>query len=198
MNLLDLKSLFVSIGCNRLYAKLLAENDNSKNQVYFGPDFSALSLFPNQGIFSDGNTFKPIYKAKLDFWWVSATGVLSKAQGAKLILYPQYPEVRFSGFLQGCRESPSKILNARSKNRVLFMGVKADGIIVGFVADGESELSAEYRVRNAVPSIGVFTELILPVAGFTQSPRSGLLNELRRIHELGWIRPFLKSLFVKS
>jgi hypothetical protein len=187
MNLIDLKSLFVSAGCNRLYAKLLAENDNSKNQIYFGPDFSALSLFPNQGIISDGNTFKPIYKAKLDFWWISATGVLTQAQGAKLILYPQYPEVRFSGFLQGCRESPSKILNARLKNRVLFMGVTAHGTIVGFVADGESDLSAEYRLRHPVPSIGVFTELILPLPGLTQSPRSDLLKELRRIHELGWI-----------
>jgi hypothetical protein len=187
MNIAYLKSKFFELGCNRLYAKLLAENDNSKNQIYFGPDFSALSLFPNQGINPDGNPFKPIYKAKLDFWWLSPVGLLSNAPGSQLILYPQYPEVRFSGFLKGCRNGPNQLLNQRLKNRVLFMGVNPDGRIIGFVSDGESEISHEFISRYATPTIGVFVELILPIASTDESPRSGLLKELRRIHELGWI-----------
>jgi len=187
MNIGDLTAMFVAVGCNRLYAKILAENDNSKNQVYLGPDFSALSLFPNQGIITDGNPKKPIYKAKLDFWWLSPHGSLANAQGAKLILYPQYPEVRFSGFLLGCSNAPNKLLNQRLKNRVLFMGVANDGKIIGFVADGESILSAEFRAKHLAPTIGVFVELILPVSSAADSPRLGLLKELRRIHELGWI-----------
>jgi len=45
MNLAQLKGMFVARGCTRLYAKPLAANDNSKNQVYFGPGFNALNLF---------------------------------------------------------------------------------------------------------------------------------------------------------
>ena len=187
MNLDQLKARFVAAGCKRLYAKLLAENDNSKNQVYLGPDFSALSLFPNHGIFSEGNPAKPIYKAMLDFWWLSPLGSLSNAPGAKLILYPQYPEVRFSGFLIGCRDAPNSLLNQRLKNRVLFMGVHTDGRIIGYATDGESELSVEFRSKHPTTTIGVFVELNLPVSNAADSPRSGLLKELRRIHELGWI-----------
>lgn len=46
MNLVDLQSLFVKAGCKRLYAKSLAENDNSKNQIYFGSSLESLNLFP--------------------------------------------------------------------------------------------------------------------------------------------------------
>jgi hypothetical protein len=53
VTLADLQGLFADAGCDRLYAKPLAENDNSKNQVYFGPGFEALNLFPNQGIAPD-------------------------------------------------------------------------------------------------------------------------------------------------
>ena len=37
MNLAQLKARFLKVGARKLYAKPLAENDNSKNQVYFGP-----------------------------------------------------------------------------------------------------------------------------------------------------------------
>ena len=103
MNLGQLKSAFVSAGARKVYAKTLAENDNSKNQVYFGPDFQALNLFPSKDIYSEGKSGHPIFKAELLFSWLLPDGTVVAAPGAKLILYPQYPEVRFSGFLQGCR-----------------------------------------------------------------------------------------------
>lgn len=189
MSIDEIKARFVSSGCSRLYAKFLAENDNSKNQIYFGPDFSALSLFPNQGLLSEGSSTNPIYKARLDFWWLppDITRSLCKAPRAQLILYPQYPEVRFSGFLQGSPDSPSQLLNKRLKNRVLLMGVTSDERIIGFVVDGESELASEFRRRYLTPNMGVFVELLLPVSINAEDPRAGLLNELRRIHELGWI-----------
>ena len=37
MTIPEVTALFVRAGCESLYAKPLAENDNSKNQVYFGP-----------------------------------------------------------------------------------------------------------------------------------------------------------------
>ena len=45
MRLGELTDLFARVGCTQLYAKPLAPNDNSKNQVYFGPNFQALNLF---------------------------------------------------------------------------------------------------------------------------------------------------------
>ena len=141
MNLLQLKSLFVQAGCTRLYAKPLAENDNSKNQVYFGPDFQALNLFPNTGIFADSSTKNPIFKAKLHFGWLQSNAQFVKAPGAQLILYPQYPEVRFSGFLKGCVAAPSNLMAGRLVGRVLFLGVSLDQRVIGFVAGGDSEIS---------------------------------------------------------
>ena len=43
MNLEQLTALFAGKGSKKLYAKPLAENDNSKNQVYFGGGFQALN-----------------------------------------------------------------------------------------------------------------------------------------------------------
>lgn len=40
-------------GANRFYAKRLARNDNSKNQVYLGPGFEALNIIPHGNIETD-------------------------------------------------------------------------------------------------------------------------------------------------
>ena len=126
MNLTQLKTLFVQAGGVTLYAKPLAENDNSKNQVYFGPGFQALNLFPNAGIVPDSSPKNPIFKAKLHFGWLLPKGQIGNAPGAQLILYPQYPEVRFSGFLKGCKVAPSDLMASRIKGRILFIGVTPD------------------------------------------------------------------------
>jgi hypothetical protein len=127
MNFSQLKQLFVQAGAQRLYAKPLSENDNSKNQVYFGPGFQALNLFPNNGILPDSSSRNPIFKARLHFGWLLPNGMIAEAPNAKLILYPQYPEVRFSGFLQGCPAPPSALMQGRRAGRILFLGVRDDG-----------------------------------------------------------------------
>src|SRR5688572_1905445 len=86
-------------GASRLFVKRLSRNDNSKQQIYFGPDFAALNIFPNAGVVRDGTTFK----AGVRFAWVDDDGQPYPALGAQLIFYPDYPEVRFSGFLRGAR-----------------------------------------------------------------------------------------------
>lgn len=117
MNLTQLKGRFVADGCTKLYAKPLAANDNSKNQVYFGPGFNALNLFPNTGIFADSSPKNPIFKARLQFGWMLPNGQVTDAPNAQLILYPQYPEVRFSGFLKGCVDAPSDLMAGRMVGR---------------------------------------------------------------------------------
>ena len=48
-----LASIMSSYKIIRLYAKLLSENDNSKNQVYLGGGFSSLNLLPHSEIKTD-------------------------------------------------------------------------------------------------------------------------------------------------
>jgi hypothetical protein len=93
-----------SKGATRFIAKRLSPNDNSKNQIYLG---SAINAIPNKGIRVENEGGKrPRHIADVTFSWVTASGQISVAPHAKLILYPKYPEVRLSGFLLGSRMAP--------------------------------------------------------------------------------------------
>jgi hypothetical protein len=187
VNLSQLIALFVKVGARKLYSKPLAENDNSKNQVYFGPDFQALNLFPNTGVVADSSPKNPIFKTKLNFGWLTANGDVADAPGAQLILYPQYPEVRFSGFLKGCAAPPSSLMAGRMSDRVLFLAVTGDRRVVGFVVGGDEEIAAEFRSLGLSAPAGVFIELRLPTIPDETDSRTKLLAELHRINRLGWI-----------
>jgi hypothetical protein len=186
MNLRQLKQLFIQAGAEKLYAKPLSENDNSKNQVYFGLGFQSLHLFPNDGILPD-NKNKKIFKAKLRFGWLLQNGMVADAPEAQLILYPQYPEVRFSGFLKRCTTRPSSLMAERMVGRILFLGVTNDGRIIGFVVSKDSEVAADYLAQRLMLPLGVFFELSLPKIPDESESRKKLLAELGRVHHLGWI-----------
>jgi hypothetical protein len=187
MNLTHLRALFVKAGARRLYAKSLAENDNSKNQVYFGPGFQALNLFPTEGIAADSTLKEPNFKAKLNFGWLTESGAVSNAPRSQLILYPQYPEVRFSGFLKGCSSPPSKLMTDRQAGRVLFLAVTEDRKIVGFVVAASSEIACEFNSLGLATQTSVFAELSLPSLPSQNASKAFLLAELKRISEAGWI-----------
>jgi len=172
--------LVKSLGASKLYMKPLAENDNSKNQIYFGPDFSSIQIIPNQEILPDGNNFK----AKVDFYWLDDEGQISQAPHAQLILYPDYPEVRFSGFLLGVRNAPSDLMNKRLSGRVMFFGICDDGRMIGYVTTDKTTLAREILGLGGFDQIGVFINLPLQLGS---SAKSIILSELRRIHNLGWI-----------
>jgi len=183
----QLRALFARAGAKLLYAKELAENDNSKNQVYFGPSFAALNLFPNQGVLAESGSAKPIFKAKIPFAWLLESGATAPAPHAQLILYPQYPEVRFSGFLRGAESPPSALMASRDPGRVLFMAVTSSDQVLGYVANRESLIGAEFRALELPTTAGVFVELNLPDTPTEAQSRLTLISELGRIHRLGWI-----------
>jgi hypothetical protein len=187
MNIADLAKQFVAAGCKKLYAKALAENDNSKNQVYFGPGFHALNLFPNDGVYADSSPRNAIFKARLNFGWLLENGEVAKAPNAQLILYPQYPEVRFSGFLKACEQPPSHLMRERLQGRVLFLGVTEAKTVIGFVVDGGSPVALEFQQSYGLPDEGVFHEITLPGAASEFESKVLLLGELKRVYELGWI-----------
>ena len=187
MNLHQLKSLFVQVGCTKLFAKVLAENDNSKNQVYFAGEVAALNIFPSVQIFAENTKRGPSFKSRLNFAWLLANGQTAGAPGAQLILYSQYPEVRFSGFLKGCKAPPSDLMAARIDKRILFLGVTNDRRVLGFVVGPHSKIANEVYSADLSPTLGVFIEFALPSVPSAEASRSRLLSELNRVHGLGWI-----------
>jgi hypothetical protein len=200
VNLFQLQSLFSKAGCTKLYAKPLAENDNSKNQIYFAGAIEALNVFPSKEIFAENTRKGPSFKAQLHFEWLLENGSTVSAPSAQLILYSQYPEVRFSGFLLGCKAGPSELmadrqraknfppeLARRLKDRVLFLGITADRRTLGYVAAGNSQIALEFKAQHYPTAFIVFREVPLPFVEVGEAAKAKLLSELRRIHELGWI-----------
>jgi len=187
-SLTQLLDLMRHHGATRIYAKNLAPNDNSKNQVYLGGDFSALNVIPHGEIYSDATAIagavRDRAKARVKFFWVDEAG-RHRAPDTGLILYPKYPEVRMSGFLKGCPEAPSDIMRVRDEGRLLVLGITPDGEVLGYAMDAAHPVAVE--VRNCQwPMIGVFLELPLH-AGQAGSPKDRLLTELRRIWRMNWI-----------
>lgn len=186
MNLKNLKSLFANNGCNKIYIKKLSPNDNSKNQVYFGGSFEILNILPIFEIKTEeaGDWNKERFKASINFSWISDEGGNYPAPNAQLILYPKYPEVRFSGFLAKCENPPSELMTQRLADRLLFFSVTNKGTVLGYVASPTSEIASEFNNIPQVSEHGVFKVIELPQA---VNNRQKLLAELYRIHELGWI-----------
>ncbi len=187
MNLTNLKSLFIGNGCTKIYIKKLSPNDNSKNQVYFGGSFEILNILPISEIKNKeaGDWNKERFKASINFSWVGENGNLFPAPNAQLILYPKYPEVRFSGFLAKCQNPPSALMTQRLADRLLFFSVTKDGTILGYVADSNSEIANEFANQQNISEHGVFKVIELPQVA---NNKAKLINELLRIHELGWIK----------
>ena len=186
MNLTNLKSLFINNGCKKVYVKTLSPNDNSKNQVYIGGNFEILNILPLSEIITEeaGDWNKERFKAKINFSWIDDEGSIFPAPQAQLILYPKYPEVRFSGFLARCKKAPSELMTQRLAGRLLFFSVGQNGTILGYVTSPTSEIANEFNQTESDSVHGVFAVIDLPKA---KNNRAVLLGELKRIHELGWI-----------
>lgn len=186
MNLLNLKKLFIDNGCQKLYVKKLSPNDNSKNQVYLGGSFEILNIFPLSEIKTEeaGDWNRERFKASINFSWIGDDGNINPAPNAQLILYPKYPEVRFSGFLARCENPPSELMTQRLADRLLFLSISNKGEILGYVTAPNSELANEFNALQADDEIGIFKVIDLPK---TVNNKAKLLEELYRIHQLDWI-----------
>ncbi|HTB32766.1 MAG TPA: MvaI/BcnI family restriction endonuclease [Bacteroidia bacterium] len=185
MNLENLKSLFTDKGCQKIFVKKLSPNDNSKNQVYLGGGFEILNILPISKIetFGAGDWKRERFKAKINFSWIGDDSNIYPAPQSQLILYPKYPEVRFSGFLAQCANPPSELMTKRLADRLLFISVTSNGAILGYVASPSSLIAKEF---NSVKTsdVGVFKVIELLQ---TKNSKQLLLQELKRIHSQNWI-----------
>ncbi|MDY3319892.1 MvaI/BcnI family restriction endonuclease [Riemerella anatipestifer] len=186
MNLQNLKKLLIDNGCQKLYVKKLSSNDNSKNQVYLGGSFEILNIFPLSEIKTEeaGDWNRERFKASINFSWIGDEGNIYPAPNSQLILYPKYPEVRFSGFLAKCQNPPSELMTQRLADRLLFLSISNKGEILGYVTSPNSELAKEFNALQADDERGIFKVFCLPR---TVNNRAKLLDELYRIHQLDWI-----------
>lgn len=185
-----IKSAFRRLGVTTLLAKRLAENDNSKNQIYLGGSFEVLNLIP----FSDSRVVRSsqgraVIHATFPLSWLRDDGTTAPAPHAKLILYPQYPEVRLSGFLRGAAGAPAELLiaTARIAGRVLLLGVRPDRTVVG-CAFSPDDIVARQLTASGVFDVGdVLARIPLDDDA---ARRDRLLLALREIAEREWIESF--------
>lgn len=199
MVLEKLLCLFKKFSVKQVYLKKLSPNDNSKNQPYFGPHLTDLSFLPSGDIeASKSESNKAIsgrekikYQASLDLTWVDGSGNIYPAPNAKLIYYPQYPEVRFSGFMRGSGidisywMSPAK--KGRSPDRWLILGVNDSQKIFSYLATPDSYLASELNSMSLAPNYGVFSKIAISNRQVEIGTKQILFNKLAEIYQMGWI-----------
>src|SRR4051812_38546300 len=99
----------------------------------------------------------------------------------RIIDYLQYPEVRMSGFLNGCKAGPDALrrrMLADFGRRILVMGTAADGKVVGVVlTERDDPLASAFPDLPLASSRGVLR--VLTVDGEAGSDPAELLR-----HEL--------------
>ncbi len=193
----DLKKIFREKGVIQIFCKKLAPNDNSKNQPYLASHISELSFLPTGDMTQEPSTSLKTkdpkrqirYKAPLPLSWIDEVGNEYVAPGAQVIYYPQYPEVRLSGFLKGCRADLSEWMQptkkGRSEGRTLFFGIHSDGRILGWLSPPDSQISSEVHDTPLIDVTSVFSELV--DSKRPQTSKAMLVEELKRIHSLGSI-----------
>lgn len=131
VDITQVHDLMMNAGAESIWVKCLVANNNSKQQVYLASDPSDLSFLPlGTPSYTPTQSHKrragaPVIQIPLPWRWITPEGQ-SDAPHAKLCYYPQYPEVRFSGFLQGSDGAPAELMNeakrGHEENRCLFLG----------------------------------------------------------------------------
>lgn len=160
----EVVTVFVELGADRIFFKQLQENDNSKQQVYLCDRPSSLALLHRPWLF---DSTEEIPKLQLDLHWVTPTQI-AKAPNAKLIYYPDYPEVRLSGVLKGCKLAPRTLMQPVPKaqrrgmdRRVLVIGSAPSGEVYAFIS---TELQLE-EGPTSVDAKGVLRPIVLRLGG---------------------------------
>lgn len=194
-----LTDLMQSVGVRKIYIKKLAPNDNSKNQPYFGFHLTDLPFIPTgpmEASQSNSNKTKNPsrkikYQTSVKLQWLDANGNRYPAPNTKLIYYPQYPEVRFSGFLLGSKVDLSRWMapekQGRAEGRWLLLGVTESDAVYGYLATPESALAKELEKTQLTKTTTIFREIDVSKRQAVADTRAALLEKLLAIHQMGWV-----------
>lgn len=193
-SLSEIKTAFAALGCTKVLFKALSNNDNSKQQIYFGGNFDVIQLIPSGETRSDGMSSKgPIFKSPLNLSWIAPDKVPEKAKGTQFILYPKYPEVRLSGFLKGCSLAPSHLMRPstpeqrrarENSNRYLFLGIKKEQVFA-YASAWESSLSQQAAGFIADKKTQLITTVLYELKIYTSDSKAKLLAQLQEIFKMG-------------
>ncbi|EDM83432.1 MvaI/BcnI family restriction endonuclease [Limnobacter sp. MED105] len=200
-NLKKILRIISDLGAERVFVKKLSPNDNSKNQPYFGAHFSDIPFIPtgttvasktksNKSPSKKNKNREIKFQATMKLIWFDAEGRTYPAPQAKLIYYPQYPEVRLSGFLKGSSVNLSDWMNVEKKGRArgrwMILGISTDDTVYAYLATPDSTVAHELNDTKIIEINSIFGEL-----RFTQteikSTKIALITRLLEITELGWI-----------
>ncbi len=193
-----LVNIFHDLGAEKLYAKNLAPNDNSKNQPYLGAHLTDVAFIPTgepePSVTTSKKTKDPKrqikYKTYIDMSWIDAEGRVFDAPNSKLIYYPQYPEVRFSGFLKGSKVDASEWMDryrkGTSQGRWLILGVTQQKKVYAYLVTPECALSNELKKAGFLDIGSVFKQIDIAHTGIADT-KAALLSKLLDIHNKGWV-----------
>jgi hypothetical protein len=143
----QLKKLFRIFGVQVVYLKHLSKKqDNDKNQIYLGTSLNRVTNLTPMKIGERelssstqkrrSDTKARILEGSIDFLWIGRDGRMHPAPDTKIIFYHQYPEVRFSGFLENCDCPPDSLRKnnqAKYGKRLFFFGKTDQGKVAGLV-----------------------------------------------------------------
>lgn len=197
----ELRDAFSRHGVSIIYVKELAPNqDNDKNQIYLGKGHNAVTnVLPaeysvraksasRRKRYSDPT--KAIIEGRLQFSWLDRAGNLHRAPQAKLIEYFQYPEVRLSGFLQGCSWAPLALRREKQDafgKRILLFGVSPDVGVVGLVVtEAEDPIVLNWPILPVFPAAPLLASISISAKPIIRSAVDLLCDELRTIFSAGW------------
>lgn len=196
LDLQTVQKLLHDNGAGEMLYKILPANANSKNQVYLARDFSQLGKIPSDEVTLHESTSakrggaEAVFRAALEFFWVNRGGRAFRAPDAKLIFYPQYPEVRFSGFLKNCDAAPSSLYDKSKRgsepDRVLVLGVGTGRKVFGITLPPESPAAIRIRALPREADEGV----LFPLPWKDEVQTTGfesLMQRLCEIHRRSWV-----------
>ena len=188
------------LGAKRVFIKPLANNDNSKQQIYLGSDFEVIRALPSGDIYSAGITKKgAIFKASVDFRWINLEGQTDLAPNAQIILYPKYPETRLSGFLNGCNKekaiAPRHLMQPptaeeratrQDAKRYLVLGVN-DETVWAHCSGWDGALHDEIKVIIEGDDVCLVASVFYEYTLSKVSSEEKLLQKLKEIYLQGFI-----------
>lgn len=200
LTLSEIEQAFARLGCREVLVRgLTAKQGNSKQQIYAGQDYTDSAKIPTGELTAattssnkPGAAGKTLFQASVDLWWLSPGFVPVPAPQTKLIYYPQYPEVRLSGFLRGSPDPPGSLLSidrrGREAGRVLLLAPAPEGRLYGLVLPPEA-VAAPAVQRAAVEPYGPFRIWRIDAIQTGADSRGQLLRRLAEIHDMGWLPP---------
>ncbi len=191
----EIEDLFSKNGVSQIYVKELSKKqDNDKNQIYLG---KYIRGFP--GRIKERSSSNSTSKRKSDFGknkvelflnfsWLDKNGKKYPAPNARIINYFQYPEIRLSGFLNGCSSAPDslrRVSQHKYGKRFLCLGVNENNEILGLVINQlEDPLGSKFP---DLPTSSLSSIIKTHSIGYVgQNPRDLLINELKEINRNGW------------